>query len=140
MKRNGIALAFGFAAASLVAAAGVPALGAGAEDKNEKTTKEQIKELMVKTHRGEKSPFARAKEELKKDSPEWDQLAKDAKAIGEMAELLKKGSGGYTDPKGYISASEAFGKAAGEKDVKATAEAFTKLSKSCGACHYGVPK
>lgn len=138
MRRNGIALGIGFAAAALVASGGLPVFGT--DEKAKPATKEQVKELMAKTHKGDKSPFARAREELKKEKPDWDQLVKDGKAFAEMAALLTRRPGDYTDPTRYVEASESFGKAAGGKDAGKAADAFAKLSKSCSACHYGVPK
>jgi hypothetical protein len=102
--------------------------------------KEQVKEMMTKLHKGDKAPLARTRAELDKDKPDWDQLAKDAKAFGEMSELLKKNREGYRSPEKYISSVAALAKAAQDKDHKAAATAFAGLSQSCVSCHfYGAP-
>src|SRR5262245_51085067 len=132
MRRNWIALGLGVVCAALVANAG----GAASGSEKKPLTTEQIKEMMTKTHKGEKSPFVRTREELKKDKLDWDQLAKDVKAFAEMADALK-GAGIHTSPEKYISGATSLSKAVGEKDAKATNEAFKVLSKSCSSCHYG---
>jgi hypothetical protein len=105
-----------------------------------KPLKEQVKELMAKLHKGDKAPLARARAELDKEKPDWDQLAKDAKAFGEMSELLKKNTEGYRSPEKYISSVAALAKAARDKDHKAATAAFAGLSQSCVSCHfYGAP-
>ena len=79
---------------------------------------------------------------MKKDAPDWDQLAKDAKAFTEMAEALKTGASPYASPEKYVASSAELAKAAKDKDYKAAAAAFAGLTKSCAACHYwgGPPK
>ena len=127
------------AAAALFAVGGLTAAEPKKDDKAPKrATKEQLKDMMTKLHKGEKSPLTRTAAEVKKDSPDWEQLAKDAKGFTEMGDVLKV-SVGYTDPTRYIAGATALTKAVGEKDKKASAEAFTGLSKSCSACHYGNP-
>ena len=141
MSRNWIALGVGVVAGALLAGGGTAAEEPKKDDKAPaKVSKEKVKEMMIAAHRGEKSPLVRTKAELKKDAPDWDQLAKDAKVFAEMGEVLKTGASPYTNPKGYIEAGAALGKAVGEKDAKASGEAVGKLGTSCGACHYGVPK
>jgi cytochrome c556 len=127
------------AACALAGAAAVAACGLAADaPKPERVTVKEIKELMGKTHKGEKSPFARTGAELKKETPDWEQVAKDAKAFAEMGEVLKSG-GLYTDPSKYIAGAAELTKAAKDKDSKAATAAFAGLSKSCSACHYGGP-
>lgn len=139
MRRNWIASCV--TAAALLAVTGLAAEEPKKDGKAPaKGPKEKVHEMMIAAHRGEKSPLARTKAELKKNSPDWEQLAKDAKAFAEMGEALKTGASPYTNPEGYIGASAALGKAIGDKDAKASGEAFGKLGKSCNACHYGVPK
>jgi cytochrome c556 len=101
-----------------------------------KTGKEQVKEMMIKLHKGEKSPLARTRAEVEKEKPDWDQLAADAKAFGELSELLKKNREGYRSPEQYISSAAELAKAAKDKDHKAVSAAVGKLSKSCMACHF----
>jgi hypothetical protein len=95
---------------------------------------------MKDTHHGEKSPHGRTVAELKKDAPDWAQLAKDAKAFAEMGEAFKGVRLDYRSPEKYIESAKSLTKATGEKDKKATTEAFAGLTKSCAACHdYGAP-
>ena len=76
----------------------------------------------------------------RRKKPDWDQLAADAKAFGELSELLKKNRQGYRSPELYISSAAEMAKAAKDKDHKAASAAFAGLSKSCVACHfYGNP-
>ena len=127
------------AVAALFAVGGLTADEPKKDDKAPKrATKEQLHEMMKKLHKGDKSPLARTAAEVKKDSPDWDQLAKDAKGFTEMGAVLKI-SVDYTDPKGYIAGATALTKAVGEKDKEASAKAFTTLRQSCHACHYGNP-
>ena len=127
------------AAAALFAVGGLTAEEPKKDDKAPKrATKEQLKDMMTKLHKGEKAPLTRAGAEVKKDAPDWDQLAKDAKGFVEMGAVLKT-SVEYTDPKGYIAGATALTKAVGEKDKDASAKAFTALRQSCSACHYGNP-
>ena len=110
--------------------------------KDKMTVRQDIGKLMKATHKGEKSPHVRVEAELKKDAPNWDQVAKDAKAFDEMGKEFKNLASfyPYVSPVGYVKSAEALGKAAGDKDRKAATEAFTGLSKSCSACHfYGGP-
>jgi hypothetical protein len=103
-----------------------------------RATKEKVHEMMKALHKGDKAPLARTRDELKKETPDWDQHAKDAKGFTEMGALLK-GNVGYTDPTGYINAAAALTKAVGAKDKGASAKAFTAFTQSCSACHYGNP-
>ena len=130
----------------LAAIAALLTLGALVADEPKKddkapkpATKEQLKEMMTKLHKGDKSALSRTKNELTKDKPDWDQLAKDAKAFAEMADVLKVTPSPYTSPKGYIDGAAALAKAFGEKDKEASGKAFTAFSKSCSGCHYGNP-
>ena len=126
---------------------GAIALGSSATDapKTEekapkKVTKEEVKKMMIAVHRGEKSPLVLTGLDLKKDSPDWAQLAKNAKEFTAMAELLKVAPPSYTDASKYIESAKNLDKAIGEKDGKKATDAFAGLGKSCSACHYGVPK
>jgi hypothetical protein len=136
MRRYVLALAL-FGAAALVAGS----LAADEPKKDEKKdakalTKKEVGKLMKDTHHGDKSPHVRTVAELKKDAPDWVQLAKDAKAFGAMGDAFKGVQLGYSSPEGYIKSSTAFTKATGDKDKKAATEAFTGLTKSCAACHF----
>jgi len=102
-------------------------------------TEKEVKELMQKTHKGKDAPLARMDAELKKDAPNWDQVAKDTKAFADMADVLKRRSS-YPSPAAYISSTAALEKATKEKDRAAAGKAFVGLTQSCGGCHYRVPK
>ena len=83
--------------------------------------------------------LTRTKDELKKDSPDWEQLAKDVKGFVEMGDVLKVSASPYTSPKGYIDGAAALAKAFGEKNREASAKALAAFRQSCSACHYGNP-
>jgi hypothetical protein len=139
MIRKWVSAGVVFAAAALLAAgvaAGEPAKGEPAPKRLE--TKE-LAAMMTRVHKGEKAAFTRAAAELKKDKPDWDQLAKDAKEFVGMGATLKVSANPYTNPQGYIAAAGDLAKAVGAKDAKAAAGAFAALGKSCSACHYGNP-
>jgi hypothetical protein len=110
------------------------------EKKDAKAAKKDIGKMMKERHKGAKSAEARTEAELKKDAPDWDEIAKAAKAFTEMGEAFKGVDLGYASPKGYVASAAALTKSAGEKDKKAATEALTGLTKSCSACHsYGGP-
>lgn len=136
MRRYVTALAlFG---AGLLVANGLTADEKKAEEKDTKLTKKELSKLMKDTHRGEKSPHTRIALELKKEGMNWEQFAKDAKAIEDMGKAFKNARLDYVSPAKYIESAAALTKAAGDKDRKAAGEAFVNLTKSCGACHnYG---
>jgi hypothetical protein len=130
MRRYVLALAL-FGAATLVTA-DEPKKDAKA------LTKKDIGKLMKATHHGDKSAHARTVAELKKDAPDWEQLAKDAKAFAAMSDAFKGVRLDYSSPEKYIESTKSFTKATGAKDKKAANEAFTGLTKSCASCHsYG---
>jgi cytochrome c556 len=126
-------------ACALASAATVAACGFYADEPAKKVTKEQIKEMMTKVHKGEKAALTRVGAELKKEGLDWEQLAKDAKEFTDLGELLKTGASPYTSPKRYIDSAAELTKAAKDKDRKAATTAFGNLSRSCNACHYGNP-
>ena len=130
------------AAVAVVFAVG--ALFADEPKKDDKTPKrsteevlKQLQEMMTKHHKGEKAPLARTAAEVKKESPDWEQLAKDAKGFVEMGKALDE-SGHYGRAR-YIEGALALAKAVEKKDKDASVKAFATLSKSCSACHYGNP-
>ena len=116
---------------------GAATLAAADEPKKDEKalTKKDIGKLMKQTHKGDLSPHARTVAELKKDAPDWEQLAKDAKAFVAMSEAFKGVRFDYSSPAKYIESSTALTKATGAKDKKAAHEAFTALTKSCATCH-----
>ena len=122
------------AACVLVCAAIAVACGPYFDLPDTKPSKDALKDMMTKAHKGEKSPLARTGAELKKESPDWEQLTKDAKAFAEMGAALKT-AGLYTDPKKYIASADELTKAVKDKDRKAATTAFAGLSQSCVACH-----
>jgi hypothetical protein len=130
MRRVLIAAAL-FGAAALATGA----LTADEPKKDAKATKKDIGKLMKETHKGEKSAHVRVEAELKKDSPDWEQVAKGTKSFAEMGDALTAAALPYVSPEKYVTSTKALTKAAGEKDKKAAAEAFTALTKSCSACH-----
>src|SRR5262245_52474961 len=100
-----IATGLVFVVAALLATAGLTAEEPKKDEKAPKrATREQLTEMMTKAHKGEKSPLVRTGAELKKDKPDWEQVAKDAKVFIEMGDVLKV-SVDYTNPKGYIEAA-----------------------------------
>ncbi|MDB5311262.1 MAG: hypothetical protein JWO38_5464 [Gemmataceae bacterium] len=108
----------------------------GPKPEKKPATKDQITEMMKKAHEGENAPFTRVRAELKKDAPDWETLAKDAKVFTDLGNVL--GDENYhSSPAKYIAAAAGLTKAAKEKDKPAATAAFAKLSKSCSSCHYG---
>ena len=139
MRRYVVALAL-FGAAVLASNALTADEPKKDDKKDEKTARKEFSKLMKDTHRGDKSPHARIVAELKKDTPDWEQLAKDAKAFTYMGAAFKGVRLDYVSPAGYIKSAAELTKATGEKDKKAASEAFLGLTKTCGACHsYGGP-
>src|SRR5262245_49338254 len=108
MRRYVLALVL-FSAAALVAGS----LAADEPKKDTKLTTKDIGKLMKETHQGDKSPHARVVAELKKDAPDWEQLAKDAKSFTAMSEAFKNARLDYKSPTGYTESSTAFTKATG---------------------------
>ncbi len=108
MNRNWIVVGLAVTCAALLATGGLTA------DEPKKKPKDEIKEMMTKLHKGDKSALARTGAELKKDTLDWEQLTTDSKEFAAMGDMLKK-AGFYTDPMRYIDSAAAFGKAVGEK-------------------------
>ena len=129
------------AACALLCAGTLSACGFYFEELVFTAKKEQVPKLMTALHKGDKAPLARTRAEIEKETPDWEQLAKDAKAFSELSELLKSiGSDRYRSPEKYISSVAALTKAAKDKDHKAAKTAFAGLSASCVSCHfYHVP-
>ncbi|AWM35740.1 hypothetical protein GobsT_65690 [Gemmata obscuriglobus] len=134
MKRTVFALALaGSALLTTVSISGEPTKA------ETKLTNKDIAKLMKETHVGAKSPHALTLQELGCESPDWERVVKDAKAFVTMGESFKKTDLGYTSPDKYIAGAAALSKAASAKNKKAATDAFTSLTKSCSACHYGDP-
>lgn len=136
MKRYVIALAL-FGAAALAANSLTAEEKKPDEKKDEKLAKKDLAKLMSDIHRGEKAAYTRVKAELQKDEPNWEVVAKESKSFTQMSEGFKKAELNYTSPAKYIENEKALNKAATDKDKKAANAAFTGLTQSCGACHYG---
>jgi hypothetical protein len=137
MRRFATAIALLGAAALFVGA-----VGADEPNKGEakKLTTKEFSPIMKAAHRGDKSPHTRVVAELKKDTPDWVQLAKDVKAFEDVGEAFKGVRMDYVSPAGYVKGVAALKKSVGDKDKKAANEAFLGLTKTCGACHsYGGP-
>ncbi len=134
MRRFGMLMAL-FGAAAL--AVGSLTADEPKKDDPKKPTAKDIGKMMKDTHRGEKSAYSRTQAELKKDAPDWDQIAKDVKVFTDMGAALKASRMDYTSPANYLSSTEALGKAAKDKDKKAADAAFIGLTASCNSCHYG---
>ena len=131
----------------IVLAAGLGRVyGVDKADKKSPSAKE-VKELMAKAHKGDKSPLADLTRQLQAENPEWGQVNQDVKVLGDMAEMLRASPETYKvvytgSADAYITSTKALDRAAQGKDRKAAAEALTGLQKSCAACHYygGIAK
>lgn len=122
-------------ALALFGAALLAATGAEPTKPEPKLSKKDIARMMKEAHTGAKSPHGRTLDELAKEQPNWEQVAKDAKAFVAMADAFKRTDLGYNSPVKYADGAAALAKAAGDKDKTAAAEAFGGLTKSCSACH-----
>ena len=86
------------------------------EKADAKAAIKNLGKLMKAVHQGEKSPHVRTEAELKKDAPDWEQLAKDAKAFAEMGAAFKGVNLRYSSPEKYLTSSAALTKAAAAED------------------------
>jgi hypothetical protein len=112
------------------------------EDKGNKKpiSSKEMKEMMIKVHKGDTSALADLGKQLSADSPDWARVGKGAKAVSDMAEVLRTGNyhspyAYYSSPDRYITSAKALDKAAAEKDKKAAAAALLQLRGSCASCH-----
>jgi cytochrome c556 len=132
-----------FCAASVLAFVAVACLAAGsagASDDDEETP--SIKTVMEKLHKGAKSPLNAAKAALKGNSPDWEEIQKQAKLFKKYGEALPK-----SDPprgkkeayeklaKAYAASAKSFDQAAERENLKGARDAFKKISGSCTTCH-----
>jgi cytochrome c556 len=132
-----------FCAASVLAFVAVACLAAGsagASDDDEETP--SIKTVMEKLHKGTKSPLSSVKAALKGNSPDWEEVQKEAKLFKKYGEALPK-----SDPprgkkeayaklaKAYASSAKAFEEAAERENLKGARDAFKKITGSCTTCH-----
>ena len=108
-------------------------------------THENIKEMMAKVHKGDRSPLANVQKELKAETPDWVQVSKNAKVLGDMAEMLRIG-GPYSYSERIAAAQQRVAdryadsvkdldKAASNKDRKAATAALTGMTNTCSSCH-----
>jgi hypothetical protein len=100
----------------------------------------EMKEMMLKVHKGDTAPLTDLGKQLAADSPDWARVGKDAKAVTDMADVLRTGNylapyAYYAGPGAYVTSAKALDKAAGEKDKKAAVAALTQLRGSCVSCH-----
>ena len=116
------------------------------EDKGAKKTptKDDVKAMMAKAHKGETAPLANLGKLLKAETPDWAQVGKDIKVLTDMADLLRASKASesvYTDGPGrYLASARALDKAAHDKDRTAATTALTSLRNTCSGCHYGYPR
>ncbi len=119
------------------------------EDQPQKKTpsKKDVKDLMGKAHKGDKSPLTSLVRELNAETPDWSKVGQDAKVITDMADMLRSSrSVGaevyYATPANYIANARDLDKAALAKDKKAASAALSGLQLSCFDCHgyRGAPK
>ena len=101
-----------------------------------------IGQIMAKLTRGPQSLTSVIGQELKSDSPPWDQLQSQTKEYVELASSMAK----HDPPKGskeswaklageFANSAAALEKAAQAKDKDAAVAAHQSLSNSCMACH-----
>ena len=149
MRRTMIIAAAGLACAIVFAAGLTPVQGQDKDDKKAAARKD-VKELMAKAHKGDKSPLANLVKQLKTDAPEWAQVTRDVKVINEMADVLRT-AGPYAyyyataatkegGARSYADRAKALDRATGAKDSKAALAALTGLQQTCSICHgYYMP-
>jgi cytochrome c556 len=101
-----------------------------------------IKKVMKKLHAGKTSPLSTVKAALKSDSPDWTKVQKEAKLFATFGAALPKndpprgGKESYEKlAKDYATAGKTLEESAEKEDLKASRDAFKKISTSCAACH-----
>jgi hypothetical protein len=121
----------------MAAAAVVALLAGGVWLRAAEKTKDDIKELMKKTNKGEDSPMGKLSKELKADEPSWPEVQKQVKELSALAAALGEYKDGGKRAERYQKGVEALDAAVAKKDKTAAVEARAALLKSCAACHYG---
>ena len=111
---------------------------AGAADEKKPT----IKQIMVKLHKGAKSPLAKVKSELNSESPNWEAVEKQSKDFVILGASLAKNEPKKGNKESwkqladqYYDDAKALDDAAEAKDKAAASAAFQRLGASCKACH-----
>jgi cytochrome c556 len=123
----------------LLLIAGLISGPAGAQDEEKVPS---VKKIMGVLHKGAKGHLNKVKAALKSDSPNWEEVLKDAKAIKKNGDYLAK-----NDPekgekesweklaKAYAASGKSLQEAAEKEDLSKAKAATKKLSTSCKACH-----
>jgi cytochrome c556 len=115
------------------------ALLVGAGDKDDKPP--TVKEIMQKLH-GPQGLRVKLSRDMRGDTPNWQEVQKDTKAMVKFAEVLGKSQ----PPRGekpswdklaeqYISGVKALDTAADKQDTAALKTAFARSGGSCTKCH-----
>jgi len=108
-------------------------------DSKEKDEESKVEKMMKAAHKGEKdvrdAPLEIVQDEVKKDNPDWDLLAKNTKPLAELGSMIKDKRNYISDPRPYIAAVNALTVATNDKDVQQAREAVKGLMNSCAKCH-----
>jgi cytochrome c556 len=101
-----------------------------------------IKKVMKKLNQGKTAPINKVKAALKKDTPEWDSVKKEAKEIAKLGAALPKNDpprgekGSYeTLAKAFAAAGKSLEESAEKEDLDGSRAALKKISGSCMPCH-----
>jgi hypothetical protein len=112
---------------------------AGAQDDEKVPT---VKKIMDVLHKGGKAHLSKVKAALKKDSPDWAEVLKDAKAITKNGGYLAKNDPPKGDKesweklaKAYASTAKTLEEAAEKEDLAKARAASKKFGTTCKACH-----
>ena len=105
-----------------------------ADEPRKKPTDKEMKEAMIRVHRGDASPYAKAEKEATAAEPKWEELAKHLKELSAMSADSRAYNGYSAAP--YMKATAGLAKAVADKDAKLASTSFAALRKSCAACHY----
>jgi cytochrome c556 len=123
----------------LLLIAGLVSGPAGAQSDEKVPSVEKIMEIL---HKGTKGHLNKAKAALKRDSPDWAAVLKDAKAIAKNGAYLAKNDPPKGDKKSweklakaYAVSGKALEEAAEKEDLPKARAATKKLATSCKACH-----
>jgi cytochrome c556 len=104
---------------------------AGGDDKNQ-----AIKELMVKSHRGENAPLSRLAKQVKAENPDWQSVKDNVAKLREMSTALAKFKKNSAGQKDYAKGVDGLMAAMEKKDREALTVAHRMLMQSCSGCHY----